>query len=101
MNTSFPFGVALPRIIALFVAALIWLSGSPMTLADEDLLDAILEAHRQSCKKMESAIGTGTLEIYRKEAGEKEKTLIVKAKVDVQFDKGKYSLRFEYETKLI
>ena len=36
--------------------------------ADEDLLDAILKAHQQSCEKMESAIGTGTLEGYRKVA---------------------------------
>jgi len=91
----------LPPIFALFVAVSIWQSSiGPAALAEEDLLDAVLKAHRQSSEKMESAIGSGTLEVYGKEPDEKEYGLRTKAKVDVQFHQGKYSLRLHYETML-
>jgi hypothetical protein len=90
----------LNRYFVVFAALLCCQLVGTSACADEDLLDAVLKAHRQSCEKMESAIGTGTLEVYGKGADEKEYGLRTKAKVDVQFHKGKYSLRFGYVTLL-
>jgi hypothetical protein len=101
MNTSFQLNGKLLLAVVVFLACSFGQAGGgPAALADEDLLDAILEAHRQSCKKMESAIGTGTLEVFGRGTDEKEYGLRTQAKVDVQFHKDKYGLRFDYVTLL-
>jgi hypothetical protein len=73
----------------------------PALLAAEDPLDAILASHRKACEAFDSATGTGTFEVYRQAADEKEMKLVTKAKVDVRFLKNKYNLRFDYDTLLI
>lgn len=101
MNASLLLKVRLYPIVGLFVALSCWqLGSSDPACADEDPLDAVLKAHGQSCKNIESAIGEGSFEVYRKAADEKEFKLRTKAKVGIQFQKDKYSLRFDYETLL-
>jgi hypothetical protein len=101
MGTSFQLKGNLSLTVLVFLASSFWQAGGgPAALADDDPLDAVLEAHRQTCKKVESAIGEGSFEVYRKEAEEKDFKLRTKAKVDIQFQKDKYSFRFDYETLL-
>src|SRR5678815_4048781 len=68
--------------------------------AEDDLLEAVLTASRESAEKIRSVSGTGTYEVYRHVDGEKESQLSTKAEIEVNFDQGLYSLHFAYEKML-
>lgn len=101
MSTAFQLNGNRSLTAVIFLVSSFWQAGGGKSaLAVEDALEAIIEAHHASCKIVESATGSGTYELYRKGADEKEFQLSTKAKIDVCFQKDRYSLRFDYETML-
>jgi hypothetical protein len=68
---------------------------------DDDLLETIKQASVASSEFLRSAVGSGTFEQYVQEPGDKEPKLRTKARVNVFFARGKYHLRFDYETMLV
>jgi RNA polymerase sigma factor (sigma-70 family) len=68
-------------------------------LEPKDPLDAARKASIEAAD-IRSAAGTALFEEFVQERGTKEATLRTRAKVKVAYDRGKYLLRFAYETKL-
>jgi len=65
-----------------------------------DPLDLALTASLKA-KEVRSAKGTGTFEVLVQERQDKEPKLRTKATFQMFYDRGKYLLRFDYQTKLI
>jgi hypothetical protein len=68
-------------------------------LQPDDVLAKAIKASREAAA-LTSFVGTAVFEYYVREPGQDEPMLRTKAKVKVFFDRGKYHLRFAYQTKL-
>ncbi len=65
----------------------------------DDPLELAIEASFAS-KKVQSAIASGNYEMFVQEGTDKEPHLRVKAKIQMYYDRGRYHLHFDYQTKL-
>jgi hypothetical protein len=68
-------------------------------LQPDDVLAKAIKASREAAA-LTSFVGTAVFEHYVREPGQDEPMLRTKAKVKVYYDRGKYHLRFDYQTKL-
>ena len=61
-------------------------------------MQLLKESHLAAKVNLKSGIGRGFLEIYRGKIGSKEWELVIKAKVQIRFNGGKYLISLDYET---
>jgi hypothetical protein len=64
---------------------------------DGDPLKIAKEAYLSTKSNQRSGIGSGTFELYHKEANEKDLALILRAKVKTYFEGDKYHIRLDYQ----
>ena len=72
------------------------------TSEPKESLDPLDAASKASAllEKIKSAVATATWEEYVQRPGDNAPALWTKAKVKIHFDKGRYLLRFDYQTKM-